>query len=79
VIIISIIADQPWWGKIIERKGVGLHIPFRKLTAKKLIAALEKISTTEFQQRARETGDLINSENGVGTTIGKLDYFFDSD
>ena len=79
VIIVSVIADQPWWGKIIGQKGVGLHIPFKKLTAGKLIAALEKISTVEFEQRAHETGDLINSENGVINTIGKLDYYFGRD
>lgn len=79
MVIISIIADQPWWGKIIEQKGVGVHIPFKKLTAQKLVSALERISMADIQQNARETGDYINSENGVVNTIRKLDYFFGRD
>jgi sterol 3beta-glucosyltransferase len=79
MIIVSIIADQPWWGKIIQKKGVGVHIPFKKLTARKILSALERISMPDIQEKARKTADQINSENGVKNTINKLDYYFGTD
>jgi sterol 3beta-glucosyltransferase len=73
VIIVSIIADQPWWGKIIERKGVGMHIPFKKLTAQKLIFALEKTASSEFRQRASQLGEQINAESGLSVALDKIE------
>jgi len=36
VIVVSIFADQPWWGAIVENKGLGFHIPSKKLSIKRL-------------------------------------------
>jgi sterol 3beta-glucosyltransferase len=76
VIIISIIADQPWWGKIIEQKGVGIHIPFKKLTAKKLMSALIKTESAEVKLKAFQMGEQINADDGLSHTIYKLENYF---
>jgi sterol 3beta-glucosyltransferase len=76
LIIVSIIADQPWWGKIVEQKKLGTHIPFKKLTTQKLITAIEKIQGTEMQQNAIEMGEKINSENGLKKAIDRLEIYF---
>jgi sterol 3beta-glucosyltransferase len=76
VIIVSIIADQPWWGKIIERKNLGVHIPIKKLTTQKLLSAIEKTQTPAIQQKAIETGEKINRENGMKKAIDRLEKYF---
>ncbi len=72
VIIVSIVADQPWWGKIIERKNLGVHIPFKKLTTQKLITAIKKNHGPEMRKNAREMGERINSEDGLQKTIDAI-------
>jgi sterol 3beta-glucosyltransferase len=76
VIIISIIADQPWWGKIIEKKGIGVHIPFKKLTDSKLITALKTTEGKELRQNAFRLGEQINLEDGQFNAINKLEKYF---
>ncbi len=76
LIIISIIADQPWWGKIIERKKLGVHIPFRKLTSQKLLTAIEKTGTSEIKRNARKMGEQISQEDGLKKTIDALEKYF---
>ncbi len=74
-IIVSIIADQPWWGKIIERKGLGAHIPFKKLSAQKLSTAIEKTQRPEIIQNAFDMGERISREDGLGKTIDALENY----
>lgn len=57
LIIASIFADQPIWGKIIERKGLGVHIPFKEISSKKLIKAFDKVMTNEI-------GDKVSTVSG---------------
>ncbi|HLA59895.1 MAG TPA: glycosyltransferase [Puia sp.] len=76
VIITSIIADQPWWGRIIEEKRVGVHIPFKKLTVQKLMTALKTTEGKELRQRAFRLGEQINLEDGLFNTINKLEEYF---
>jgi sterol 3beta-glucosyltransferase len=77
VIIVSIIADQPWWGKIIERKNLGVHVPFKKLTTQKLLSAIEKIKTATIKHNAFEMGEQINRQDGLKKTIDELERYFD--
>jgi UDP:flavonoid glycosyltransferase YjiC (YdhE family) len=75
IIIISIIADQPWWGKIIERKKLGVHIPFRKLTTEKFLSAIEKTQNPEIKHQAFDMGERINREDGLKQTIDALEKY----
>ncbi len=77
VIIVSIIADQPWWGKIIDRKNLGVHIPFKKLTTPKLLSAIEKTHDPETRQNAIDMGEKINRENGLKKTVDALQNYFE--
>jgi sterol 3beta-glucosyltransferase len=76
LVIVSIIADQPWWGKVIERKKLGVHIPFKKLAIQKLLAAVEKSQSPEIIQNSLEMGERINREDGLNRTIDKLEKYF---
>jgi sterol 3beta-glucosyltransferase len=75
-IIVSIIADQPWWGKIIERKKLGVHIPFKKLSAQRLLTAIIKSQDPEIIQNAFDIGEKINREDGLNKTIEELGHYF---
>ena len=77
LIIVSIIADQPWWGKIIERKNLGVHIPFKKLNTQKLLSAIEKTHDPEMKQNAIEMSERISSENGMKKAIDALQNCFE--
>jgi sterol 3beta-glucosyltransferase len=76
LIIISIIADQPWWGKIIEHKGAGVHIPFRKLTKRKLLSAIADTENLLVRRQAVRLGDQINQKGGLKKTVDALEKYF---
>jgi sterol 3beta-glucosyltransferase len=76
MVIASIVADQPWWGQLIERKGLGVHLPFRRWTTEKLLAAIRRTETAEIQARVMDVGERIAHDNGLAQTIAMLqDYF----
>jgi sterol 3beta-glucosyltransferase len=75
-IIVSIFADQPLWGKIIVEKGLGAHIPFKKLNSVKLLEAIATINETKVLQNVAILGERIKKENGLETTINFLLKYF---
>lgn len=63
-VVCSVSFDQPLWGNQVEALGVGAHIPFPKLRADRLDAAIDTVLDPETATRARdlsfrlrETGD----------------------
>ncbi|MDB4901155.1 MAG: hypothetical protein JWQ63_436 [Mucilaginibacter sp.] len=76
-IVVSVFADQPWWGKIIEDKNLGIHIPFKKLTAQKLLKAIEISQTPEMRKSVSETGEKINNEDGLKIALDAIENYFD--
>jgi sterol 3beta-glucosyltransferase len=75
LIIASIFADQPIWGKIIEKKGLGLHIPFNKLSSKKLVMAFDKVMTKEIGEKVSTVSDRMNNEDGLETTLNTIEGY----
>jgi len=71
-VILSVLADQPVNGKIIEREGLGAHIPFKRLTPEKLLQTIDAINTPETIQRCRAAAAIVNSEDGVGKAVQLL-------
>jgi len=76
VIIVSIFGDQPIWGKIAVRKKIGVHIPFKQLSSKKLLDAINTVQTPVYRKNAFKTGEKINAENGIDNAIAKLEAYF---
>lgn len=76
VIIVSFYTDQPTWGKIIARTRLGAHIPAKKLTAKKLMAAIEETQTDIVKQNVRKMGERIRTEHGLGIAIAEIVSYF---
>jgi len=76
VIIISVFGDQPWWGKLMEKRKLCVHIPFRGLTEESLLRTIEKIQSANIQNNALGIGNLIQQEDGLTSTIQALEEYF---
>jgi sterol 3beta-glucosyltransferase len=76
VIIISFYTDQPTWGKIVVQKKLGFHIPAKKLTAAKLISAIELSQSDEIRNNVLSVGNKIRNENGVETSVDEIERYF---
>lgn len=67
-VIVPFFGDQTFWGDMIVRAGAGpAPIPYRRLTAPRLAAAILEALQPAMTERAVELGALINQEKGVET------------
>lgn len=73
VIVASIIADQPMWGKIIEKKKIGVHIPFRKISTRGLLNAIAKTQQPPMIAAAQAIGNSISQEDGVKKAVEQIE------
>lgn len=76
VIIVSFYTDQPTWGKIVERKKLGVHIPVKTLSADKLISAIQKVQTKEIEKNVSIVGQQIRNESGLDNAITEIEKYF---
>ena len=76
VIIVSFYTDQPAWGKIIERRGLGVHIPAKRLSAKKLLAAVAAAQSDMIRQNVTNMREQIMHENGVDKAASAIEAYF---
>jgi sterol 3beta-glucosyltransferase len=76
-ILVPHLGDQPFWAKRVTELGVGPHpIPRRKLTAKRLAAAITVATTDQHMQaRAAALGECIRAEDGVARMIEIIEGF----
>ncbi len=77
-IIISIFADQPIWGKILEHKKLGVHIPVKSLTADKLISAIRLSQSDEIKNNVLAVGEQIRNENGLENAVYEIEKYFNN-
>jgi UDP:flavonoid glycosyltransferase YjiC (YdhE family) len=70
-IVVPFFGDQPFWGHLVAKLGVGPEpIPRKKLTAERLAKAIEKTLTDRtMRQRAVDLGSKIQLEDGVSRAI----------
>lgn len=65
-IVISIFADQPIWGNIVMKKQLGIHLPWRKMTSKRLLKTMFKIChDRKFADNATAMGKKLLNEDGT--------------
>lgn len=74
-IICPFLGDQPFWGKIIYKQGVGPKpIPEKQISANRLVEALvTTLQDESLKQRAAALGAKIRAENGVARAIEIID------
>jgi len=70
-VVLPLAADQPSWARIVHSLGAGpAPIPFRKLTAERLAAAIRgAVSDGPIRQRAAELGRQVRAEDGTGRAV----------
>lgn len=78
-IIVPFHGDQPFWGRLVAKLGVGPNpIPRKKLTVARLGDAIQKIlSDREMSELAANLGSKIREENGIERAIEiirKIEY-----
>lgn len=75
-IIVPFTADQPFWGRRVHAIGAGPRpIPVRKLSTEKLTQAILEAESDPYQERARSTGRMIRSENGVRQAVDFIENY----
>jgi sterol 3beta-glucosyltransferase len=78
--VIPFLFDQFFWGKQVSQLGVGPEqIPYKKLTTRKLIRAIESsIHDTDMQNNAADLGKKIRLENGVDRAVEIIEKMISS-
>jgi sterol 3beta-glucosyltransferase len=76
-IVTPFFGDQPFWGRRVAALGVGPSpIPFQKLTAAKLAAAIERaMNDPQIRQNAAILGSKMRSEDGIGAAVRVIESF----
>ncbi len=66
-IIVSHLADQPYWGRIIHAKGLGpKHLSRARLTAARLADRIKTVTTTpDFKTKAAQAAAFAQTEHGT--------------
>lgn len=69
-IALPLAIDQFFWGERIQKLGVGLSIPQRKLNAENLAQAVtEALHNQEMQSQAKIISEALNKEDGVDVAV----------
>jgi sterol 3beta-glucosyltransferase len=76
VVVVSFYTDQPTWGKLVERNGLGVHIPVRTLTSEKLIAGIRAAQSAEIAQGVAAMGERIRNEKGTERAVDEIERYF---
>ena len=76
-IAIPFFGDQFFWGKQIQKIGVGPKpLPIKKLTSENLSKAINQMLTDEtMRSKAKEVGKKIQAEDGVGNAIKVINHY----
>jgi sterol 3beta-glucosyltransferase len=69
------VADQPFWGRLVQRIGVGpAPLPQKSLRPDALAAAItEAVGNQEMARNAERLGERVRAEDGVGAAVRALE------
>ena len=74
-VIVPFFGDQPFWGRHVHLLGAGPEpIPQKKLTCEKLATAIkETLSNPDIQRKAKDIGEKIRKEDGIGNAVAVIE------
>jgi UDP:flavonoid glycosyltransferase YjiC (YdhE family) len=75
-IVVSILADQPINGQMIELKTLGIHLPFKKLSARRLLQAIRQAETRPIIENVRSAKARVGAEAGLEKATTLLEQYF---
>ena len=64
-VICSVFVDQPFWARQLEQRGVGAHVPLKKLSTPRVVDAFRRVLDDATKARARALADRMKDEDGV--------------
>lgn len=76
VVVVSVLGDQPIWGRFVKRKGWGTHLPFKKLTAQKLLDAIRAAGRDVIRASVLQVGNSMEQEHGTVEAVSRLEDYF---
>ncbi len=76
-IVLSILSDQPSNGVMMQNIHIAIHIPFTKISTKKLLSAIQKTQTPLMIESAKKFGDIVIKENGLIDAVDLIEAYFD--
>ena len=74
-VICSLFSDNAFWGERLQKLKIGRHIPYNKLTKKRLLKALSLLKKDEPRTLAREYGQKIKAETGVQNAVDFINKY----
>jgi UDP:flavonoid glycosyltransferase YjiC (YdhE family) len=76
-VVVPFIFDQPFWAWRLNKVGVAPKaIPIGKLTAERLSNALQDSLGGPMQIRARDLGEKVRAEDGLGAAVAAIERAF---
>jgi sterol 3beta-glucosyltransferase len=69
------VADQPFWGRLVQRIEVGpAPLPQKRLGSAALAAAIREMTSSSHMSRNAELlGERVRAEDGVGVAVRALE------
>lgn len=74
-VVCSVFSDQPFWGALVEARGVGAHLPFRQLDAARLAASVDGVLTPGVVDAAKAMAVRVAAEPGADGAASHLRAF----
>lgn len=79
-VVVPFFGDQIFWGQMVAKAGAGpAPVPYKKLTADNLAAAIEFALQPQTQARAGELGARIKEEKGADVGAKSFHQFLNTD
>jgi UDP:flavonoid glycosyltransferase YjiC (YdhE family) len=75
LIVVSILADQPINGNMIERKKLGYHIPFRELSPQRLLGAIHATEDHVIRENCNAAAAAIRAEDGLKKAVHLIQQY----
>lgn len=76
IIVVSILADQPINGQMIQQKGLGFHIPFKHLSPERLLQAIRASDNPQTSQNCAAAAAFVNAEHATEKAISLIERYF---
>ncbi|MGW1024031.1 glycosyltransferase [Streptomyces sp. NPDC002577] len=75
-LVASGMLDQPMWGELVQRQGVGVHVPLHRLDTDRLRSAMWRLHDPRMIQAARELGQAVRAEGNAVVRAAELALAF---
>jgi UDP:flavonoid glycosyltransferase YjiC (YdhE family) len=72
-VVAHVFADQPMWGMLVARQGLGTHAAYQSLTTDRLVSLLQPLLAPDVRRRTAAAAHRMTDENAVGTVVSLVE------